>query len=73
MNNGVDLNEIVKILTTCINNIKELTADRESHQLDEFVGIIDEYIKYMENTIELDASAEKALQGLIELKEKASL
>ncbi len=67
-NESISIDQIASELTKHANIIRNLLQGKEAVQLTEFVDAVDDYSKYIENTIELEAAADKALQGLIDSK-----
>lgn len=67
-NESVSIDQIASELTKYANIIRNLLQGKEAVQLTEFLDAVDDYSKYIENTIELEAAADKALQGLIDSK-----
>lgn len=60
--------EIANQLKVCVATINNLIADKQTEDLNNFVSIVDRYVKYLETTIELYKDADKALINLMNKK-----
>lgn len=66
-------------LLECIEQLKASNAtvttlieNKDSYDLENFVGVVDRYIKYLETTLELYKDADKALARLAEANKRTS-
>ncbi len=64
--------ECIELLKTNNEVVRQLIANKESYDLENFVGVVDRYIKYLETTVELYQDADKALAKLRESNKKTS-
>ncbi len=55
-------------MKNCCQVISNLIKNKNIPDLEDFVASVDTYTKYLDNTIELMVSADKALKGLVESK-----
>lgn len=60
-----------KDMKNCCKVITDLIEDKEVPDLEDFVASVENYTKYLDNTIDLMASVDKALKDLVELKKTA--
>ncbi len=67
-NESISIDQIALELNKNAETIRTLVQDKDAPQLLEFVDVVVDYAKFIENTIELEKAADKALQGLIDLK-----
>lgn len=58
------INEIVGQLKICHSTISTLIKDKKADDLENFVSIVDRYIKFLETTVELYQDADKVLSRL---------
>lgn len=71
MINEMTYDEILKASQDMKNScriITKLIENKNLPDLEDFVGSVDNYTKYLDSTIELMIAADKALKELIELK-----
>ena len=61
--------ETLKVSNATVN---ALIQNKESYELENFVSIVDRYIKYLETTLELYKDADKALAKLAEANKRTS-
>ena len=61
--------ETLKVSNATVN---ALIQNKESYELENFVSIVDRYIKYLETTLELYKDADKALAKLSEANKRTS-
>lgn len=64
--------ECIEQLKTSNDTITTLIENKESYDLQNFVGVVDRYIKYLETTVELYQDADKALAKLAEANKRTS-
>lgn len=64
--------EFIQELKTSNEIITSLIENKESYDLQNFVGVVDRYIKYLETTVELYQDADKALAKLAEANKRTS-
>lgn len=62
------LEEIIKDMKTQEKIIKDLLVGRSAPDISDFVEKVDVYNKFLENTIELNKDADKAIADLMEKK-----
>ena len=67
-NESISIDQIAVELNKNAETIRNLVQGKDADQLIEFVDAVVDYAKFIENTIELEKAADKALQGLIDLK-----
>ena len=65
---SISIDQVALELNKNAEIIRKLAQGKDAPQLLEFVDIVVDYAKFIENTIELEKAADKALQGLIDLK-----
>lgn len=64
--------ECIEQLKTSNATVTALIENKESYELENFVGVVDRYIKYLETTVELYQDADKALAKLAEANKRTS-
>ena len=64
--------ECIEQLKTSNQTVTALIENKDSYDLQNFVGVVDRYIKYLETTVELYQDADKALSKLAEAKKRTS-
>ena len=64
--------ECIEQLKTSNATVTTLIENKESYDLENFVGVVDRYIKYLETTLELYKDADKALARLAEANKRTS-
>ncbi|MGN1355121.1 MAG: hypothetical protein ACI4WP_00430 [Bacilli bacterium] len=67
-NESISIDQIAVELNKNAETIRNLAQGKDAAQLIEFVDAVVDYAKFIDNTIELEKAADKALQGLIDLK-----
>ena len=67
-NESISIDQVAVELNKNAEIIRKLAQGKDATQLTEFVDAVVDYAKFIENTIELEKAADKALQGLIDLK-----
>ena len=67
-NDSISVVQIANELRQNSSIIRNLLQGKEAPQLLEFVDAVDDYAKYIDSILELETAADKALQGLIDLK-----
>ena len=67
-NESISIDQIAVELNKNAEIIRNIAQGKDAVQLIEFVDAVVDYAKFIENTIELEKAADKALQGLIDLK-----
>lgn len=67
-NESISIDQVAIELNKYAEIIRNLAQGKDAVQLIEFVDAVVDYAKFIENTIELEKAADKALQGLINLK-----
>lgn len=67
-NESISIDQIAIELNKNAEIIRNLIQGKDATQLIEFTDAVADYAKFIENTIELEKAADKALQGLIDLK-----
>lgn len=60
--------EVSNQLKICAATINELIADKQTEDLQNFVSVVDRYVKFLETTVELYKDADKALSNLTNKK-----
>lgn len=58
------ITEIIGQLKICHSTISTLIKDKKAGDLENFVSIVDRYIKFLETTVELYQDADKVLSRL---------
>ena len=56
--------EVANQLKMCASTINELIVDKDADDLQNFVSVVDRYVKFLETTVELYQDADKALANL---------
>lgn len=64
--------ECIEQLKTSNQTVTALIENKDSYDLQNFVGVVDRYIKYLETTVELYQDADKALAKLAEANKRTS-
>ena len=64
--------ECIEQLKTSNQTVTALIENKDSYDLQNFVGVVDRYIKYLETTVELYQDADKALSKLAEANKRTS-
>lgn len=67
-NESISIDQVAIELNKNAEIIRNLAQGKDIPQLIEFADAVVDYAKFIENTIELEKAADKALQGLINLK-----
>ena len=60
--------EVANQLKVCAATISDLIVDKEAEDLQNFVSVVDRYVKFLETTVELYKDADKALINLTNKK-----
>mgnify|MGYP003295225343 FL=1 len=60
--------EVANQLKMCAATISDLIVDKQAEDLQNFVSVVDRYIKFLETTVELYKDADKALINLTNKK-----
>lgn len=61
--------EVAAQLKICHDTIENLIKDKSAEDLQNFVSIVDRYVKFLETTVELYKDADKALSNLTKPKQ----
>lgn len=64
--------ECIEQLKTSNQTVTALIENKDSYDLQNFVGVVDRYIKYLETTVELYQDADKVLAKLAEANKRTS-
>lgn len=67
-NESIGVDQIANELRKNASIVRNLTQGKNAPQLLEFVDAVDDYAKYIDSILELEDAANRALQGLIDLK-----
>ena len=67
-----EVKECIAQLTASNETIRTLIENKESYDLENFVSVVDRYIKFLETTVELYQDADKALAKLAEANKRTS-
>lgn len=67
-NESIGVDQIATELRKNASIVRSLTQGKDAPQLIEFVDAVEEYAKYIDSILELEDAANRALQGLIDLK-----
>ena len=68
MNSFEEILQISNSLKKCCEDIRTVIIGKGSTDLEDFVSAVDTYTKYLDNSVELNQDADKALQELINSK-----
>lgn len=60
--------EVANQLKICAATINDLIADKSAEDLQNFVSVVDRYVKFLETTVELYKDADAALANLTNKK-----
>lgn len=66
------VSECIEQLKLSNVTISSLIENKEAYDLENFVSVVDRYIKYLETTLELYKDADKALAKLAEANKRTS-
>lgn len=67
-NESIGVDQIANELRKNANIVRNLIQGKDAPQLVEFVDAVEDYAKYIDSILELEDAANRALQGLIDLK-----
>lgn len=67
-NESIGVDQIANELRKNANIVRNLIQEKDAPQLVEFVDAVEDYAKYIDSILELEDAANRALQGLIDLK-----
>lgn len=67
-NESIGVDQIANELRKNSNIVRNLIQGKDAPQLVEFVDAVEDYAKYIDSILELEDAANRALQGLIDLK-----
>ena len=67
-----EISECIEVLKVSNATVNALIQNKESYDLENFVSVVDRYIKYLETTVELYKDADRALAKLAEANKRTS-
>ena len=71
MIDGISYDEIAKVsqeLKNCCTILKNVIANKELSELEDFISTVHVYYKYLDSTIELHKDADEEIKNLVERK-----